>query len=948
MEAVLVPFHFISTFFVAVAAAAGFWVALRRPEFAPKTPPWRRWSFLAGWLLLSLGEISHGSRVFPSEVDQGPAALRAGAYAFLTLALLAQRRTPRDETDAGAVAVLAQGSNASLSFMPIVLAAVASIFAFRSRLSGSRRLALALGLMTLSEILFGLGGASSDAPVGFAWFAAHALRLAGGFAIGYWLWEAFRTSVQIRFVAAFLALSLLVVATLAGAMTQVFATNVRSDALEQSAVRGKAQQEALNRQRDEIIRLSHLTAGLPSTQDDVSKQRRPELENRARAYQSPGGLFEQLDFVAFLGPVGEILALSDAGPRGTSNLGGDDRIALAGTSVVQAALTDRIEAGSIDAIGESKLAVIAAAPVFNPPGVDPPGAPQGLAGAVTLGVLIDRSFLETFSGDDLAFSSITRDRVIASTLIRRSLPIVDPTDLLDADLRPVFERGEIANAEGVLGQAPYFSAYVPLQRPDGVVVGALVVSRPSEVLDLTQRNVGSTLFIFSLVIILIAIASSYVTGSRVTRPIRSLTGAAQKVREGDLSARAAVESADEVGVLGETFNEMVVSIGSLTGDLQLAATQLDTILQSLTDGVVAVDSGGKIVAFNREAERILGVTAGRAQGKAVAEVLTAADQSGNRINLPVYDLHAGSVTNAFVTRDGASAKTPVAITSAPIRSEEGVVTGAVAVVRDLSSELALEKAKTEFLSNISHELNTPLTPIMGWANMLRSRKMPRRQATAAAEGILGSGQRLKRIVDMLIDVSSMEAGRLTIKREPLDLNRVTAAIVDRRKAEERKHRLARSGFRGMPQVEVDPRLVPRAIDELVDNAIKFSPKGGRVSIAAEIETSGEGSRLRVSVSDQGIGISKDQIAGVFAEFTQVDASETRAYGGLGLGLSYVRRVVEAHGGKMEVASSVGKGSRFTMIIPLGSRRVRTPRSRTAPLRRSSTPRRRGPIKKKGR
>lgn len=917
MESVQVPFHFASTFLVTIAAAGGLLISVRRPQFRP-VRRLARLSFIGGWALLLIGEVVHGSLIAPGELDSSAVALRAGAYAFLVYSLM----PGRGWTEARAVA--ASGSQA---LMPTFLAFVASFLAFRSSLAGARRLAAAFALFATSEVLFGLGGAqTSTADV--LWFVAHGARLAGGLAVGVWLWEAFRISIQIRFIAAFVALLMLVVIALSSAMTQVFASNVRGNALDQSADEGRDQKEALDGRRNELIRVSKQVADLPGVRQEVSRKS-PGLQDSARA-QEPGRIFDELDFLAFFDASGRILAMSDKSPEGGNHLGEAERIGLAGTGVVQVALGEKIEAGSIDAIGTTTLAVVSAAPVFNPPGVDPPGAPLGLAGAVAAGVLIDRDYLLTLAGETLDFSVITPRGVLASTL-------VDPRGLLEADLRPVFERGRLINVEETLGQESFFSSYIPLVRTDNQIVGALVVSRPSEVLALTQRNVGRTLFAVALLAAALGVLSSYLTGARITRPIVDLTGAARRVREGDLGARARVEAADEVGALGETFNEMVGSIGKLTGDLRSAATQLETILQSLTDGVVAIDERAQVVAFNREAERIVGKSEPEVRGRRIDEVLVATDGSGSPIALPVYGLKRGSVSAAFISADGSDSSTPVAITSAPIHGEGGDVVGAVAVVRDLSSEIALEKAKTEFLSNISHELNTPLTPIKGYAEMLRRKPVARHKAIAMLDGIITSTHRLERIVHMLIDVSSMEAGRLTVRRQPLDLGKVTGELVDRWKRQARKHRFERRGFRNLPQVSMDSRLIPRAIEELIDNAVKFSPKGGRISIVAETGRSGSRRSLRISVADQGIGISDEQLATVFDEFTQADASETRAYGGLGLGLAYVRRVVDAHGGSLEVKSTPGNGSRFSIILPAD------PERRQSQGHAASTKRRRRPI-----
>jgi signal transduction histidine kinase len=258
---------------------------------------------------------------------------------------------------------------------------------------------------------------------------------------------------------------------------------------------------------------------------------------------------------------------------------------------------------------------------------------------------------------------------------------------------------------------------------------------------------------------------------------------------------------------------------------------------------------------------------------------------------------------------------PVAVTSAPITDDDGTVTGAVAVLRDLTSELEVETMKTEFLSNISHELRTPLTPIKGYADLLRRKVVPRAKAISFLNVIVASTERMERIVDMLVDFSAMQAGRLMVRTGPFNLDRATADLVSKWEESAPKHFFERTGFESLPSVAGDPRLLPRAIDELIDNAVKFSPDGGPISIHGEVDSQ-RPARVRVSVTDHGIGITAEQMSQIFQDFVQVDASETRAFGGLGLGLGYVRRIIEAHEGELQLESAPGEGSRFSLLIPM--------------------------------
>lgn len=926
VESVSVPLHFVSTFLMVMAAAGGVWLAVARPSLVPGKRGGRT-LLGVGFALLAVAEASHGSLVIASELDQGAVALRASGYAALVVALLPPTRR-RSQSAAAAV------TTPSLALMPALLSLAGAWLVAQTSLPRRRPLAVSFVLLAGSEAMFGLGGA--DLGRGGAWFLAHGLRIAAAASLGSWLWEAFRTSVRIRFVASYMLLLLLAVVLISGATTQVFSSNVRSDALVDAAQEGGSQQEALEGRVTQWTQVAKFVAGSEFIRREVAG-RLPALADRARAFQAPGGILEGLDFIVFVASDGSILAYSAQGGEGAPpGLDDLEATSMAGTAVVASALRG-VEAGSIDVIGAGKFAVVGAFPVLNPPGVDPPGSPISVAGAVALGQMVDASYLAELKGRRrVDFSLISPDTVVATTL---------PTaqELVRPDLAAVFADREVVSRETDVAGATFFSSYVPLERSDGRVVGALVVSIPSQVLELTQRNVSQILFVIVLAAAAVALVSSYVTGSRITRPLLDLTQAAGRVRGGDLDARVDIGNPDEIGALGEAFNEMTESIGRLTGDLRRTAEELETVLQSMADGVVAVDAGGRVSLFNREAQRIIGVSAAHARGRPITEVLRAVDARGAPLDLPIHELRAGSTTDAFVTPAGDGIRTPVAITSAPIEDDRGEVGGAVAVLRDLTPELEVERMKTEFLSNISHELRTPLTPIKGFADILRRRKLARRQQVAYLSSILDSAARLERVVEMLIDVSSMEAGRLRPHAAKVDLDKATAELVSKWQRAAPKHRFERRGFRSMPPVRVDERLIPRAIEELMDNAVKFSPRGGKVGLVAEMLSSRNGEVAKISVTDQGPGISPETLAGISADFVQGDASSTREFGGLGLGLSYVRRIAEAHGGRLELNSAPGRGSRFSIVVPMGARaapKKKSPARRTRAT--AKTPRTRRP------
>jgi signal transduction histidine kinase len=237
----------------------------------------------------------------------------------------------------------------------------------------------------------------------------------------------------------------------------------------------------------------------------------------------------------------------------------------------------------------------------------------------------------------------------------------------------------------------------------------------------------------------------------------------------------------------------------------------------------------------------------------------------------------------------------------------------------MTREHQVERMKTEFLANVSHELRTPLTPIIGYSEIMSRRDVPPDRAKEFAAGILDGARRLERIVAMLVEFSAMEGGRLSLNVEDVDLPPVVEGLMEGWRDRTGKHRFATYFGDAMPHARVDRILLTRVFDELLDNAVKYSPEGGRVSVTLTSENSKDRPMLRVDVSDEGIGIAPGDLEGIFRDFQQVDASDTRPFGGLGLGLAFVKRVVQAHGGTIEATSQPGRGSTFSFTVPAAHR-----------------------------
>ncbi|MDQ4124438.1 MAG: cell wall metabolism sensor histidine kinase WalK, partial [Actinomycetota bacterium] len=795
-----------------------------------------------------------------------------------------------------------------------------------------RRLAGAAILIAASEALTASvpGEVYGSGDVESLSYIAHGLRAAGYFLLGAWLWTGIRSSIRTRFVASFVALLVAVVLALSTALTGVISSNVERNELDRieeqarATARGIVEEESA--ELEEIVQ-----SALGDSEGQLAEDMRSSSSLHERAADI-AALMPTADFVILLGPKGPdgkpVFGFAGEGPAVRPGAGrapkerpfeGIDYLRVTGTDLAK-------DANGFESFGglervESSIVILAGQRIGTPNPV----------GALIVGQWVDVFTMEDISRQlrPTRASLVVNGRTVASALP----PKLPRNGLLSQSVRlDVETAGTATSTQQTIGNRAYYTGVAPLERPDGQVIGEIVLSSPAEIVSQTREGVTRILFVVAMGVGAVAMVLAWLSGRRITRPIQQLTATAGRVREGDLRAQAVVHGEDEVGQLGETFNEMTASLLRMTDDLREAAleesrlrTRIETIMQSMADGLVAVDADLRVLAFNREAESLTGMTAEQAIGQPVEKVLEARDPNGDPVRLPIFDLAEGSVGGVSLKRKGAD-PVPVAVTSAALRGDDGSVAGAVAVVRDMTREREVERMKSEFLSNISHELRTPLTPIKGYAEILSRKEVPPEKSKQFVKGILDSTSRLERIVELLVDFSAMEAGRLSPKSTPIDLGAVVAKLAEDWEKKTPRHEVVAEVSPKLPQVVGDERLIRRSIEEVLDNAVKFSPHGGTIRLEAKPATGGTNGRRRqvqVCISDEGIGITPEDLPKVFSDFHQLDGSETRAYGGLGLGLAFVQRIVEAHAGSITVESEPDQGTTFTISIP-AAKKARKP------------------------
>ena len=246
------------------------------------------------------------------------------------------------------------------------------------------------------------------------------------------------------------------------------------------------------------------------------------------------------------------------------------------------------------------------------------------------------------------------------------------------------------------------------------------------------------------------------------------------------------------------------------------------------------------------------------------------------------------------------------------RDSGGKIVRSVGTVHDITGRKQAEQIKDEFIGMVSHELKTPLTVLTGALNVAMSGNVSPEDERTLLEDAAWGAETMADIVDNLLELSRWQANRLALREEPLDMAQVVQRMIAQSSAKSEKHRLVADVAPGLPQVNADRTRIERILENLIDNAIKYSPNGGEVRVSAKRQND----EIVVSVQDQGIGIGAEDQTKLFQEFQRLDVGSRTGIQGIGLGLVVCKRLVEAHGGRIWVESEPGKGSIFYFTLPL--------------------------------
>jgi two-component system phosphate regulon sensor histidine kinase PhoR len=417
-------------------------------------------------------------------------------------------------------------------------------------------------------------------------------------------------------------------------------------------------------------------------------------------------------------------------------------------------------------------------------------------------------------------------------------------------------------------------------------------------LNYQRRLVLSLVTALAAASLLLLILTGMVWGS-ATRAIRQIELVSQRIASGDLQARAPVNQGPrETILIARSINAMAESWELTAGTLREQTAQLESILESMSEGILVCSGDGRVRLINRAAAAMLGVDEIQSKGKLVLEL----------VRLPVMERLVNGST--YIAEVGIGGRVCY-IHASDLKSGEG---GRVLVLMDISELKKLENIRRDFVANVSHELKTPLSAIVGFTEALQDgAKQEQTQRDDFLERIQRQALRMTKIVEDLLDLSGMETGVVRLNLQSLKTRQIIERTLESMELQvgERSRIGIREDDTLEADVSADEDRVVQAMTNLIGNALKFAPEGSPVMVGVEVG----GGFVKIFVSDNGPGIEEKHLPRLFERFYRVDKSRSKELGGTGLGLAIVKHIAELHGGSAGVESQLGKGSTFWIKIP---------------------------------
>ncbi|TXK84182.1 two-component system histidine kinase PnpS [Paenibacillus sp. N3.4] len=530
----------------------------------------------------------------------------------------------------------------------------------------------------------------------------------------------------------------------------------------------------------------------------------------------------------------------------------------------------------------------------------------------------------------IAYYTAQAKKIKEATKARLTFVRADGHVLGDSDQKPEqmdnhLNRPEIAAAKTAgIGYVTRYSdtlkenmlyAAIPI-KSNQQVSGYLRIALSLEQVDDSIRRLWYFLALGLVLLFLIAGIVSYRIAKGITRPIEKMTKVAQQITNMNYESRVPSYRNDEVGQLGQAINRMSESLQQQMERIQENERRLQGVMENMMSGIMMIDRDERIMLLNPSAEYILGFSSQELLGKKYNEA---------KQQYEFTQLIQECIESRDPIRDEMifyyPAERILDISLNPIAHEDEEWSGVLIVIHDITAVRRLERMRSEFVANVSHELKTPIAAVKGFAETLLAGALNDKEtAVSFLQIIFDESERLNRLIGDILELSKIESKRIPMNFSPIYL----PEFLDRslnvlRKEAEKKHIELSMQVDDDIYIEADEDRLRQIFINLLSNGISYTQEGGKVKVRVEpldMNVDGDYERLRIIVSDTGIGIPKKDLPRIFERFYRVDKARSRSSGGTGLGLSIVKHLVEMHKGTIRVDSELGIGTKFTIELPV--------------------------------
>jgi len=488
-----------------------------------------------------------------------------------------------------------------------------------------------------------------------------------------------------------------------------------------------------------------------------------------------------------------------------------------------------------------------------------------------------------------------------------------PANQAGTEVHEAFANGAghaVDYTRGVVSRAQHWQ---PTSGPAEVIRMELPLTQ----IDFSLKELRERLLVSFFITLLAGIVLSLIFARYFFERVKRLRNFSQRIAHGDFHAEPAEGPRDELSELADSMNQTAAHLEREIRLLSSERNRASAILRSMVEGVAVVDAQERLVFWNRAFSEVLSLQSATNEGSPLIEVVRSSDLLGLiRRALQGEEGLQSDIAMGIVQPQNFS------VTAAPVKALEAdrsgpadKPSGAVVVLHDVTELRKLERVRQDFVANVSHEFKTPLTAIQGFAETLLAGALDDpKNNRRFLEIIREHAARLARVTDDLLKLARIEAGKLELEFFPVGLQDLIEGCTETTllKASRKKISFNVELSAGLPAVRGDASLLHDVLQNLLDNAIQYTPSDGHV----RVEASAGAHEATVTISDSGIGIPLADQERIFERFYRVDAARSREAGGTGLGLSIAKHIVEAHGGRLWVESAVGRGSKFSFSIPL--------------------------------